>query len=258
VAVALFCLVIVPASASAQDDEDFMNDLFQAVMGPNWNAGLHFSASRIGRFVLQRVPLAGGTDGERLLTATTGFSYGGSLGFEILPRTGARLTYTYGTSDLVYRTDVGNGSEMLDIDEVGGIKSHTLTFEAIRYMLPSAAKVTPFFTAGLIANWWVLNEETSLAVPSGGSTQFRGGALGSFGVQVRATRNLDLRAEVVTETTRNPFTGRDSYRAMGGTTIEEPSRVGRTDFRFAILYSWGKPTLEPGMLGRDQDRDQNR
>ena len=45
---------------------------------------------------------------------------------------------------------------------------------------------------------------------------------------------------------------------MGGTTIEEPSRVGRTDFRIALVYSWGKPTVEPGMLGRDEDRDQNR
>src|SRR6185503_5369822 len=142
VAAALFCLTMIPASASAQDaeNEDFMNELFEAVMGPNWNAGLHFSASRLRRFVLQRVPLAGGADGERLLTAKTGFNFGGSLGFDILPRTGARLTYSYGTNDLVYRTDVGNGSEMLDIDEVGGIKSHTMTFEAIRYMLPSAAK----------------------------------------------------------------------------------------------------------------------
>jgi hypothetical protein len=120
-------------------------------------------------------------------------------------------------------------------------------------MLPSAAKVTPYVSAGLLGNWWVLDQETSMAVPSGGDTQFRGGALGSFGLQVRATRNLDLRAEVASHTARNPFTGRESFRAMGGTTIEEPSRVGRTDFRFAILYSFGKPTLDASVLSRDED-----
>jgi hypothetical protein len=253
---AVFCLAVIPATSAAQDraeDEDFMNDLFEAVMGPNWNVGMHFSASNYGRFVLQRADMPGGGEGERQLTATTDFSFGGSAGIDILPRTGARLSYTYGTSDLEYKTDVGNGSAMLDVDEVGGIKSHTVALEVIRYMLPSAAKVTPYVSAGLLGNWWVLRQETSLAVPSGGDTQFRGGALGSFGLQVRATRNIDVRGEVSTHTARNPFTGRESFRAMGGTTIEEPSRVGRTDFRLAIAYSFGKPVVDLSPV-RDDDR----
>jgi hypothetical protein len=75
----------------------------------------------------------------------------------------------------------------------------------------------------------------------GSSTQFRFGALASFGVQFKIGGGVHGRLEIASQSVRNPFTGDESFLASGANTIDEPGRVNKTDFRFAILHSFGKP-----------------
>jgi hypothetical protein len=63
-------------------------------------------------------------------------------------------------------------------------------------------------------------------------------------LQVKVSDRWDVRAEATTASVRNPFTGRESYTALGGVTIDEPSRVSKRDFKLAFMYNFSKPKLE--------------
>ena len=220
------------------ESDNFIKTLIGSLMGPGWNFSLNGGWSNTGRFLLQNT---GG--GERALRDEGGGSIGGAAGTNILPRTGFRLGYLYTRNDLVFRDDNGNGSENLDTDDLGKIGRHIASLEIVRYMLPARVSVTPYATIGLAASWWELSPETTLLQAPGGDTQFRMGAIGSFGVQFHMTAGFAARIEAATATVRNPFTGSQSYRAMGGSTIEEPSRVNVTDYRLALVYQFGTPIL---------------
>ena len=115
--------VAAPAAVTAQKDElkreaeNFAGDILKKLFEPsNWDAHLHGGASNTGRFMLQR-PFDTNV-GERVLTGNTGFSVGGGFGMDILLLMGFRLDYTFSSADLNYRTDIGNGSDIFDIDDV--------------------------------------------------------------------------------------------------------------------------------------------
>ncbi|HSL69601.1 MAG TPA: outer membrane beta-barrel protein [Longimicrobiales bacterium] len=223
--------IAVPMNSQAQErDEDSIQ------LGSNWNLFLHGGLTTHGRFALQRP----GIGGERALRTEDGFNIGGGVGVNIMSRMGLRLSYTAGSSDLVFRTDNGDESENLDLDNVGTLQSHVAAIEIVRYVLRSSATINPYGSAGFVGTWWVLDEESQFVAPAGGDTQFRLGAIASLGLQARLTDDLDLRVEAASGSIRNPFTGRDSFRALGGTTIEEPTRVNKTDFRLVGVYNFGR------------------
>jgi hypothetical protein len=238
-AAALFCsLMASPVTSSAQDQDgqdqdgaDAVTQFFSAFLTSDWNAFLNGGLTRNGRFMLQRDP-----GGERALRSTGGYNLGIGAGVDVLPRTGFRFAYTFTGSDLAYRTDNGDGSEALDIDDVGGLRNHLLSLEVMRYMLPAKSSFTPYFTAGVLGSWWVLDEESDFITAPGGSTQFGVGAMGSFGVQFAFDDHWDGRAEITRGTTRNPFSGKESFQSLGGITMEEPTRVGKNDFRLVAVY----------------------
>ena len=232
-----------PSSAQDRDDGNVVNDLFDALLTANWSAYVHGGATGNGRFLLQR-PLSG--IGERSLRSEDGWNLGVGGGVDILPRTGFRMAYTYAASDLVYRDDTGDDSEVLDIDDGAGIKSGLLSLEVVRYLLPHNASFTAYASAGVTGAWWNLDESQSV-VAAGGSSQFRMGAMGSFGVQFEMTDHIDARLELATGSIRNPFTGSDSYVGLGGTTIDEPTRVNRTDFRLAGVYRFNARNEQPAV-----------
>lgn len=229
-----------PTTSNAQarqDPDNAVDNLFRALFGPNWNVFAHGGVSSNSRFILQDA-IGGG--GQRALKTENTYNVGLGAGVDLLPRTGFRMSYTFTSSDLVFRTDNGNGSEMFDVEDGGTLQSHTAAVEVVRYMLPPHAFFTPFATAGVLGAWWVLDEESALVASGGGSTQFRLGALATFGVQATLGDGFSARFEVASASVRNPFTGNESFQAIGGATIDEPGRVNKTDFRLAVAYSFGK------------------
>lgn len=240
IVIGTFCtLTAAPTTVTAQrnaEPEDVVGALW-GLFGPDWNLFAHGGWMTGGQYLLQQSP--GVPSGERALRSDDAFSVGGGLGVDLLPRTGWRLDYTYASSDLEYRTDIGNGSEAFDVDDVATISSHVVSVEVVRYMLPTTAVVTPYASAGVLGAWWSLNAPTPGGVADNG-TEFRFGALASIGMQFRLGKHVRARLEALTASSRNPFTGNDSFRATNGTTIDEPGRVSRTDFRLVGVYSFGR------------------
>lgn len=243
--VALFCpLVALPTTSSAQardsvkaDADDFVHDVLHALLRPNWNVSAHGGFSAGDRFVLQRADNT--IDGQRALEPATGYNVGVGAGVDILLRMGFRANYTFTSSNLNFKTDDGTGSSALNINDVGTLRSHTASLEVMRYMLPWRAAINPYGTLGIQGTWWVLDEKSPL-VRSNGTTPFALGPLFSFGVQVKATENLGARLELSLASGRNPFTGSQSFRALSGPTIDEPSSTSRTEYRLAGVYHFGK------------------
>jgi hypothetical protein len=259
IVVGLLWLVSLPAELTAQtkaEAENFMEDVLRAILGPNWNVFGHVGTTKSGRFTLQSPVGAASTSVQRALRTDRGWGFGLGGGVDILLRMGFRLGYTYSTSDLAFRTDNGDGSEVLDMDDIVGLSSHVATIEVLRYMLPARAIFTPYASAGLVGAWWVLDEGSTFIVPSGGSTQFRNGALATIGMQGAFNNHLGARLEWTVANVRNPFTGNESFRAMGGITLDEPTRVNKSDLRLSIVYYFRAPEL-PEAIRRLED-GQNR
>jgi hypothetical protein len=233
--------LVGPSLTTAQNKDeadDFVHDVLGALFGPNWSLFVHGGFGNSGRFLLQRP--AGSNGGERALRGADAFSLGGGAGVDVLPRIGFRLDYTYTSNDLIFRTDNGDGSEDLDLSAIGTLQSHVATAEVVRYMLSNSVAVTPYASVGLAASWWVLDQGSAALAPAGGNSQFRMGALASVGMQAKVSEHFGVRLEAATASLRNPFTGRDSFRADGGTTVDEPTRVRQSDFRFIAFYKFGK------------------
>jgi opacity protein-like surface antigen len=247
--VALICsLVVMPTISKAQaadstkeQAQDFVRDVLRALLGPNWNLFAQTGLTTSERFLLQQA--VNPADGQRALQSATGFDIGGGAGVDILLRMGFRASYTYASSKLNFKTDNGNGSNALNIDDVGTLKSQTLAVEVIRYMLPWRAAINPYATVGIQGTWWLLDEKSPLVTGSGASTPFSVSPLFSFGAQFKASNRWSARLEAVLSGGRNPFTGNKSFRSFAGPVIDEPTSVGRTDFRLAGVYHFGKPKM---------------
>jgi hypothetical protein len=248
---ALIVLVAAAQPVAAQDGngaeprkeetEDFVQDVIGALFTSSWNVYFHGGAATHGRYLLQRMAVP--VSGERSLRSEDAFTIGLGAGVDFLLRSAFRMSYTFSSSDLMFRTDDGDGSEQLDIENTGTLQRHVAAVEVVRYMFPARSVVTPYGSAGLVGAWWVLDETSPLVAPEGGSTQFRIGALATFGLQIQLSGHTGARFEVATSSVRNPFTGNESYRAQGGVTIDEPTRVSQTDFRLGAVYYFGRPAL---------------
>jgi hypothetical protein len=237
-----FALALHPAQTHAQSRDEtpeLSRGLLRSLLGANWNLFGHVGPSTTGRFLLQR-PAGAGT-GEAQLKGDDGFSAGFGGGVDVLLRVGWRASYTYTASDLAFRTDNGDGSRNLDLDDVGQLGNHTVALEGIRYALPAESKFTPYASAGVLATWWVLEESSPQVVAPGGSTQYRWGAVAAFGLQFRFDEHAKARFEIASTSSRNPFTGRESFRSPDAVTLDEPTRVSGMQYRLVGVYNFGKP-----------------
>jgi len=243
-------LLATPVSAQTKDEpDDFVRDVLKAFLTPNYNVFINTGMNTNGRFLLQG-PI-GPTGGERSLQGNNGFGAGIGVGMDYLLRAGVRLTYTYNTSDLVFRTNNGDGSTNLNADDLSRVHSNILAAELMRYMLPArTSTVTPYATVGLLGTWWVLDQQTDVIQPSGGSTQFRWGALVSFGVQFKLNDKFGARLEAASQSIHNPFTGEHSFTVANGPTIDEPTRVNQTDYRIVGVYHFGKKETPPATTAK--------
>jgi len=225
------------ASDSTKDPQDFVHDVLRALLGPNWNVFAQGGVTTSDRFRLQQV--ANPVAGQQAVESATGYSVGGGGGVDILLRTGFRLSYTFASSKLNFRTDNGDGSSALNVNDVGTLKSSTMALELIHYMLPWRASINPYGTIGLQGTWWSLDEKSPLITGVGAASPFSFSPLFSFGVQYRPSHKFSARLEAVLSSSHNPFTGNRSFRSLSGTPIDEPSSVARTDFRLAAVYHFG-------------------
>jgi hypothetical protein len=236
-------VTFAPINLHAQQEKKSANDqddIPSAFSRARWSVHLDAGSNKHGRFILQNVALGGGGTGQRQLRADQGYSLGIGGGVDFLGQTGLRFGYSYGASDLRFRTDIGDGSELLDDDDVGQMQTHTGSIEVIRYMLRSTASVTPYGGAGFVATWYVLDPESPLV--GSGDTQFRMGAVASLGVKARLSNHVDLRFDWSSASIRSPFTGNKSYRVATGTTIDEPTRVNNSSIRIIGVYNFTKST----------------
>jgi hypothetical protein len=242
----LCALSMAPTKTDAQrrDDEDTGFDL-RSLLGGSKDLFIHGGFTTSGRLMLQ-----GAAGGERALKSEDGFNLGAGVGVNILPRVGIRLSYTYTSSNLAFRTDNGDGSNALDISDVGTFQSHVAAIEFIRFMLPARASISPYGSAGFVGTWWVLDEESAFVAAPTGSTELRFGALATIGIQFRMAERVSTRFEAVSSTVRNPFTGNEAFQSLGGATIDEPTRVNRTDFRIVGVYHFGRRELRRPGRGR--------
>lgn len=245
-ALLMFAAVTAPAAAQNGGEAgpdgasgDFVQNVIGALAPPNWNVYMNGGFATHGRYMLQRVSTP--ASGERTLRSENAFTIGVGAGVDFLLRSAVRMSYVFSESHLEFRTDDGDGSERFDIEELGLLQRHAAAIEIVRYMLPARTLVTPYGSAGLAGAWWVLDESSSLVTSDGGSSQFRLGAMATFGLQVQLTPQSSARLEVATSSIRSPFTGSNSFRANGAATIDEPTRVGQTDFRFAAVYYFSVP-----------------
>jgi hypothetical protein len=226
----------VPASAQrAPADSNFVKMLFSALFSPNWTVYANAGAATSGRMLLQTV-----TGGQRSLRAEPGFTAGGGAGVDLLPRAGFRINYAYAKHNLEFRDDNGTGSSALDLDDIGSMNRNTVSLEGVTYMFPHEMPVTPYATLGVLGTWWSLNQDGTAIVTAGGETQFTWGALASLGLQFRLNRSWAMRTEWSGGGLGNPFTGKRSFRATSGVSIDEPTRVDFNDYRFVVAYSFGK------------------
>jgi hypothetical protein len=224
----------IPNSAKAQSDRA------EVVRANNWNVFVFAGPSTYGRFLLQRPNNANTTSNEAALRGEDAVNLGGGMGVNVMERVGIRVSYAFGSMDLAFRDDTGNGSERLDATDLGTLRHHVASAEVVRYVLSPRRAIVPYGSAGFVGTWWVLADDVARIDATGGGTQFRFGAIGSLGVMLHATDRIDLRVEAASMSVRNPFAGGESYRALGGSTIDEPTRVGRTDFRVAAVYNFGR------------------
>jgi hypothetical protein len=235
-------LAALPAIAHAQtkESDNVITDVMRGLMvGPNWNMFLQGGFTNSERFLLQQAtaPAAG----QRSLQTAGGYNVGGGFGVDLLLHLGLRANYSYGSSDMKYRTDNGNGSSALNVDDVGRLQSHTVTLEALRYMLTTRSVVSPYGGLGIQATWWALDEKSPLVTSNGAGTPFGISPLFSFGVQAKASNHWSGRLEAVMAGGHNPFTGKTSFQSNAGQTIDEPGSINQTSFRLAVVYHFGRP-----------------
>ena len=224
---------IAPDTGSAQDNDS------RSMGRPVWNIAVHGGLTEHGKFLLQRPTGATSPDRERSLRTESGYDVGGAIGVDFMPRAGLRTSYTFAESDFRFRDDTGNGAETLNIDDVGRLRSHFAAVELITYMLGAQAPVTPYASAGIVGAWWDLDEDTPQIRAGAERTEFRLGGVATVGLHAGLGMGLGVRLEAVRAHVVNPFTGRESFQALGGTTIDEPGRVNKTDYRFALVYNIG-------------------
>ena len=238
------CAVLLLPGERVSAQKRLAGDLFSWLFdAPRWNFNVHGGWGGYGRFLLQNPTQDPFDFRQRSLRGKDAFTIGAGIGATPLPRVGFRFSYQYTTGNLEWRDDTGTGTELLDSGEIADIRQHMLGFELIRYLLLETSRISPYATGGFTGSWWKMQPEGTLALRApDSSTQFRWGAMGTIGLHYMFTQAFRVRLEVAGASIGNPFTGRDSFIALNGRTIDEPTRVRKTDLRLALQYSWGKPT----------------
>ena len=237
------CGVMAASSAGAQNttNDAYVTDMVESLTDASrWSLAGNVATSRYGTFLMQNVP-----GGERSLRGERSVGWGLAAGFDITDQLGLRLGWTYTNSNMKFKDFSGSGSELLDSDDLGKLKSNIAALDVVHYFVGSRSLIAPYAGAGVSGAWSSLGPEGPELVTPGGSQQFHLGINANVGVQVRLIPQLFGRVEWNSMGARNPFNGNRSYKASTGDTFDEPSRVSKTEWRFAAAYYFGEPEMKP-------------
>jgi outer membrane protein W len=245
---ALACGVAVGSPAGAQNTQNTTNDSYVTDMvtsltdASRWSLAGNLATNRYGTFLTQNVP-----GGERALRGDRHFAWGLAAGYDITDKLGMRLGWTYTNTNMHFEDYSGTGSDLLDSDDLGKLKSNVAALDVVHYFVGSRSLIAPYAGAGVAGVWSSLGPEGPALITPGGSQQFHFGLNANVGVQVRIIPQLFGRAEWNSMGTRNPFNGNRSYKTTVGSTFDEPSRVSKTEWRFAAAYYFGEPDVQPAV-----------
>ena len=245
---ALACVAAVASSAGAQSTQNSTNDSYVTDMvtsltdASRWRLSANLGTNRYGTFLMQNVP-----GGERALRGDSPFGWGLAAGFDITDKLGMRLGWTYTNTNMQFKDYSGTGSDFLDSDDLGKLKSNIAALDVVHYFVGSRSLIAPYAGAGVAGVWSALGPEGPQLITPGGSQQFHLGINANVGVQIRIIPQTFGRIEWNTMGTRNPFTGNRSYKSTVGQTFDEPSRINKTEWRFAATYYFGEPDKQPAV-----------
>jgi outer membrane protein W len=230
-------------STQSSTNDSYVTDMLSALTHKSrWSLSGNLATSSYGTFLMQNTPA-----GERALRGGRQLGWGLASGFDITDKLGARLGWTYTNTNMQFKDFSGTGSNLLDVENLGKLKSNIAALDLVHYFVGSRSLIAPYAGAGLAGVWSSLGSENAALITPGGSQQFHMGINANVGVQVRVIPQLFGRLEWNTMGTHNPFNGNRSYKTAGGSTFDEPSRVSKTEWRFAAAYYLGKTSKQPDM-----------
>lgn len=205
---------------------------------PRLSYGVHGGIATFGSFLDQRVG-----DREREVTAEAVPAAGVSLGFDPWRFTGVRTAIAWSPGELKFKDDTGDDGTTLDQPGLGNFDAFVFTLELVQFLFDESERVAPYAMGGLSWTVWNFDESTfvddAVISPTGKGAFTRLGETASVGLQIRATRRLNVRLEFTTARLGNPFDGSESLRALGGEIFEKPSRVTKRTLGIGIHYSLG-------------------
>ena len=240
---ALACGVAAAAPAGAQNttNDAYVTDMVSSLTDASrWSLSANVATNRYGTFLMQNVE-----GGERALRGDGHFGWGLAAGYDISDKLGLRLGWSYTNTNMQFKDYSGTGSEFLDSDDLGKLKSNIAALDVVHYFVGSRSLIAPYAGAGVAGVWSALGPEGPTLITPGGSQQFHFGITANVGAQIRIIPQLFARAEWNSMGSRNPFNGNRSYKTSVGDTFDEPSRVSKTEWRFAAAYYFGEPTTQP-------------
>lgn len=235
-ALVLGVAVALPARAQSTTNDHYVTDILDALTSPSrWSFSGNVATSKFESFLLQNT-----AGGERAVRGDRAFGFGLGAGFDVDDKLGVRLGWAQTNTGMEFRDYNGTGSNALDVDEIGHLKTNIASLDVVHYFVGSRSLVSPYAGAGVAGVWSSLGPEGDALATPGGSQQFHFGIDASLGVQVRIFDQLFSRFEWASTGSHNPFNGNRSYRASGGSTIDEPTRIAKTEWRFGASYYLGK------------------
>ena len=233
--------VALPAGAQKTTNDSYVSDMVTTLTDASrWSLSGNVAANTYETFLMQNVP-----GGQRALRGNSNLGWGLAAGFDIDDKLGVRLGWTYTNAKLQFKDFSGTGAELLESGDLGKLKSNIAALDVVHYFVGSRSLIAPYAGAGIAGVWSSLSPQDAVLITPGGSQQFHLGITANVGVQVRFIPQLFGRLEWNTLGAGNPFNGNRSYKTNVGDTFDEPSRVAKTEWRFAAAYYFGTPTTQP-------------
>jgi hypothetical protein len=231
----------VGAQQQSTTNDSYVTEMVNALTDASrWSLSGNVATSRYESFLMQNVP-----GGERTLHGNRHFGWGLGTGLDVSDKLGVRLGWSYTNTNMQFKDYSGSGSELLESDDLGKLKSNIAALDVVHYFVGSRSLLAPYAGAGLAGVWSSLGPQGPDLITPGGSQQFHLGINANVGLQVRVIELLFGRVEWNTMGTRNPFNGNRSYKTTVGDTFDEPTRVAKTEWRFAAAYYFAKPDKPP-------------
>lgn len=225
-----------PAGAQSTTNDHYVTDFVDALTSPSrWSFSGNIGSNRSEAYLLQNT-----AGGERAVRSQRSFGWGLGAGFDLDDQLGVRLGWSYANAGMEFRDFNGTGSNALDLQDIGQLKSNIASLDVVHYFVGSRSLVSPYAGAGVAGVWSSLGTEGPALATPGGAQQFHFGIDASLGVQIRIADQVFSRLEWASTGSHNPFNGNRSYRANGGSNFDEPSRIARTEWRLGGTYYLGK------------------